>query len=600
MSYFLTRTLVPTMVHFMLRSEVEIYARGEEGLEHAEGPVWKMHHAFNRKFEKMRGGYRTALGWCLHHRARALAVYCVFVGISLGLVAIVGTDFFPTVDAGQLRLHVRAPEGTRLEETERIFGRIEESVRRNLQPGELDEILDNIGLPSGVNLAFSDTTTIGPADGDILVSLHAEHHRPTELIQRELRRALRAAYPDETFFFTAANMTNQILNFGIPAPIDIQIVGRTADANFRIAQDLVRKVSLIPGAVDVHINQEVNTPAINLDIDRSKASQAGMTQRDVANSMLISLSSSGQTAPNQWLNPLTGVNYQVAVQTPQYRVDSIDAIRRTPITSAGGGNTQLLDNLLSGVHRGVTTTLINHYNVQPVFDVYANTDQRDLGGVAADIRKVLAEARKSLPRGSALVMRGQVETMQTSFQRLGFGMLFAILLVYLLMVVNFQSWLDPFIILTALPGAFAGILWMLYATQTTLNVPSLMGAIMAIGVATANSILLVTFANDERAEGKDEIEAALSAGYTRIRPVLMTALAMIIGMLPMALAMGEGGEQNAPLGRAVIGGLILATFSTLFFVPIVYSFLRRKPPVDQDRQIEEEEHQVLFEDRSPA
>ena len=598
MSYFLTRTLVPTLVHYMLGSEVDIYARGEEGLAHAEGPIWKLHHAFNRKFEKMRGAYRTALAWCLHHRGRAVAAYCVFVGISLGLVALVGSDFFPYVDAGQLRLHVRAPEGTRLDETERVFARVEDAVRQKLAPGELDGILDNIGLPvGGVNLGYSDSATIGPADGDILVSLNADHHRPTELIQRQLRNALHAAFPDEIFFFTAANMTNQILNFGIPAPIDVQIVGRNADANFKIAQELARKISGIPGAVDVHIHQEVNTPAINLDIDRSRASQAGLTQRDVANSMLISLSSSGQTAPNQWLNPLNGVSYQVAVQTPQYRVDSIDAIRRTPVTSASGGNTQLLDNLLTGVHRGVTTTLINHYNVQPVFDVYANTDQRDLGGVATDIRRLLADTSKKLPRGSTLALRGQVETMQTSFQRLGFGMLFAILLVYLLMVVNFQSWLDPFIILTALPGAFAGILWMLYATQTTLNVPSMMGAIMAIGVATANSILLVTFANDERAEGKDQIEAALSAGYTRIRPVLMTALAMIIGMLPMAFAMGEGGEQNAPLGRAVIGGLIFATFSTLFFVPIVYSFLRRKPPVDQDRRIEEEEHELLFEDR---
>jgi multidrug efflux pump subunit AcrB len=584
----------------MLRSEVDIYAHGEEGLEHATGLIWKTHHAFNRKFEKMRGQYRTALGWCLHHRVRALVVYCVFVGLSLGLIAVVGSDFFPDVDAGQIRLHVRAPEGTRIEETERVFARVEQSIRATLRPGEVDDILDNIGLPNPVSLAFSDTATIGSADGDILVSLNKEQHRPTRLIQRELRSALHAAFPDETFFFTAANMTNQILNFGIPAPIDVQVVGRSTTANFKVAQDLARKISVIPGAVEVHIHQQVNTPAINLDIDRSKASEAGMTQRDVANSMLISLSSSGQTAPNQWLNPLNGVNYQVAVQTPQYRVDSIDAIRRTPITSAVGGNTQLLDNLLDGVHRGVTTTLISHYNVQPVFDVFANTDQRDLGGVATDVRKVIADAENTLPKGTTLVLRGQVETMQTSFRRLGFGMLFAILLVYLLMVVNFQSWLDPFIILTALPGAFAGILWMLYATQTTLNVPSLMGAIMAVGVATANSILLVTFANDERAEGKGQIEAALSAGYTRIRPVLMTALAMIIGMLPMAFAMGEGGEQNAPLGRAVIGGLIFATFSTLFFVPIVYSFLRTKAPVDQDRRIEEEEHELLFENGVPS
>jgi multidrug efflux pump subunit AcrB len=600
MSYFLTRTLVPTMVHFMLRSEVEVYARGEEGLEQAEGPIWKLHHAFNREFESMRGAYRTALAWCLHHRIRAVIVYLVFVGASLGLVAFVGSDFFPEVDSGQLRLHVRAPEGTRLEQTERIFADVEGTIRKNLQPGELEEILDNIGLPAGgVNLAFIDTATIGAADGDILISLKSEKHRPAQLIERELRRALRSAYPDESFFFTPANMTSQILDFGVPAPIDVQIVGRDASGNYRVARELSRRIALIPGAVDVHVHQEVNTPAINLDIDRSRASQAGLTQRDVANSMLISLSSSGQTAPNQWLNPLTGVSYQIAVQTPQYRVDSIDAIRRTPVTAAaGGGNTQLLDNLLAGVHRGVTTTLINHYNVQPVFDIYANTDQRDLGGVAADIRKAIDDTRKSLPRGSSVAIRGQIETMQTSFERLGLGMLFAILLVYLLMVVNFQSWLDPFIILTALPGAFAGILWMLYATQTTLNVPSLMGSIMAVGVATANSILLVTFANDERGEGKDEIEAALSAGYTRIRPVMMTALAMIIGMLPMALSMGEGGEQNAPLGRAVIGGLIFATFSTLFFVPIVYSFLRRKPPVDQDSRIEQEEHELLFRDGS--
>jgi multidrug efflux pump subunit AcrB len=344
----------------------------------------------------------------------------------------------------------------------------------------------------------------------------------------------------------------------------------------------------VAGAVDVHINQEVNTPAIDFNVDRSKADQAGLTQRDVANSMLISLSSSGQTAPNQWLNPVNGVNYNVAVQTPQNRIDSLDAIRRTPITAASGGSTQLLDNLLSGVKRTVTTTLISHYNVQPVFDVLANTDQRDLGGVAGDIRKIIDEERQHLPRATTIAIRGQVDTMQTSFRRLGFGMIFAIVLVYLLMVVNFQSWLDPFIILTALPGAFAGILWMLYATQTTLNVPSMMGSIMAVGVATANSILLVTFANDERAVGKNQIEAALSAGVTRLRPVLMTALAMIIGMLPMALSLGEGGEQNAPLGRAVIGGLILATFSTLFFVPIVYSFMRSKPPVDQDSQIEME------------
>lgn len=594
MSYFLTRTLVPTMVHYMLVSEVEIYAAGEEGLANATGIIWKTHHAFNVQFEKLRHSYRDLLSWCLHHRVIVASVYGIFVIASLFLVTIVGRDFFPYIDSGQMRLHVRAPEGTRIEETERIFAQIEDTIRKTLRKGEIETIIDDIGLPgNGINLAFGDSAAIGVSDGEILISLNQENHRPTLDIQRELREVFRKQYPDETFFFQAANITNQILNFGLPAPIDVQIAGRAADANYKIAAELQRKISTIPGAVDVHINQEIAYPALNINIDREKASQAGLTQRDVANSMLISLASSGQTAPNQWLNPLNGVNYNVAVQTPQRTLDTLDAIKKIPITSPGGGNTQLLDNLISSVKRGTTTSLISHYNVQPVFDVFANTDQRDLGGVSEDIYKAVAAVTPKLPRGTSIVVRGQVDTMNTSFTRLGLGVIFAILLVYLLMVVNFQSWLDPFIILTALPGAFAGICWMLFATQTTLNVPSLMGSIMAIGVATANSILLVTFANDERAMGFDEIEAALSAGYTRIRPVIMTALAMIIGMLPMSLGFGEGGEQNAPLGRAVIGGLLFATFSTLFFVPIVYSFLRKVPPVDLDKQLEEEKYQPV-------
>jgi multidrug efflux pump subunit AcrB len=599
MSYFLTRTLVPTMVHYMLRPEVEIYANGEEGLEHAEGPIWKTHHAFNRKFEKMRSSYRTALGWCLHHRARVATVYGLFVIASLGLFKVVGSDFFPYVDSGQLRLHVRAPEGTRIEETERVFGRVEQSIREAMKPGELTQIIDDIGLPaSGFALAWGDNATVGAADGEILISLNPEKHRPTELVQRELRNRLRREFPDETFFFQAANITNQILNFGLPAPIDVQIISRDAAAGYRIADELQHKIALVPGAVDVHVNQLVHTPQIDVQVDRSKADQAGLTQRDVANSMLISLSSSGQVAPNQWLNPVNGVTYQIAVQTPQSQIDSLDAIGRTPVTSPGGGNTQMLSNLVSGVKRTLTTSLVNHYNVQPVFDVFANTDQRDLGGVTDDIEKIIGQTK--IPKAATIVLRGQADTMKTSFTRLGYGVMFAILLVYLLMVVNFQSWLDPFIILMALPGAFAGILWMLFATQTTINVPSLMGTIMAIGVATANSILLVTFANDERKAGMNEIEAALSAGYTRIRPVMMTAIAMIIGMLPMSLGLGEGGEQNAPLGRAVIGGLIFATFSTLFFVPIVYSFLRRKAPVDHDEQIESESHEESVRKHSPV
>jgi multidrug efflux pump subunit AcrB len=599
MSYFLSRTIVPTMMHYMLRPEVDIYARGEEGLAHAKGFIWKTHHLFNIRFERMRAKYAKALGWCLHHRARVSIVYAVFVGASMLLIAAVGTDFFPTIDSGQMRLHVRGPEGLRIEETERLFGRVEAAIRETLPQGSVADILDNIGVPNGFNLAFGDSATIGTSDGEILLSLNPESNLKVVDVQRQLRGMLHARFPDATEFFQAANITNQILNFGIPAPIDVQVTGRDQAAAYKVVLDLERRLAVVPGAVDVHIRQEMNTPAIDFNVDRNKAAQVGMTQRDVANSMLISLSSSGQVAPAEWLNPVNGVTYSVAVQTPQARMDSIEALRDTPISSPGSpAQPQLLDNLLSGTRRTVTSGMLNHYNVQPVFDVYANTDRRDLGGVAKDIQKILDDTSKSVPKGLTVQLRGQVETMVSSFRRLGLGLVFAVLLVYLLMVVNFQSWLDPFIILTALPGAFAGILWMLYATQTTINVPSLMGAIMAVGVATANSILLVTFANDERMEGKDHIEAALSAGVTRIRPVLMTALAMIVGMLPMALGMGEGGEQNAPLGRAVIGGLLFATFSTLFFVPMVYSFLRRKPPINQDRQIEEEAHQILSLDGS--
>jgi CzcA family heavy metal efflux pump len=590
-SYLLSRTLVPTMVHFLLKPEVKIYAMGEENF-HGGGLIWRVHHAFNGLFENMRHSYRGALAWSLDHRGIVAGVFGLFVAGSMMLVFVVGEDFFPYVDSGQMRMHVRAPEGTRIEQTEVVFSHVEDAIRRIVPPEELTDILDNIGLPSsGINLAFSDSATIGNGDGEILISLNQEKHRPTLDYERKIRETMARDFPELVIFFQPANITNQILNFGLPAPIDVQVVGRNAAANYKIAKDLERRVKLVAGAVDVHVHQEVSYPEVRVNVDRTKANEVGLTQRDVANSLLISLSSSGQIAPNQWLNPLNGVNYQVAVQTPTYKVDSFDALSRTPITAPGGGSTQLLSNLAS-MSRGTSVAIVNHYNVQPTFDVYANTDLRDLGGVSSDIRRVIEDARKHLPRGTTIDLRGQVQTMNSSFVRLGLGMLFAILLVYLLMVVNFQSWLDPFIILMALPGALAGILWMLFVTQTTLNVPSLMGAIMSIGVATANSILLVTFANDERMEGKHALEAALSAGYTRIRPVTMTALAMIIGMLPMALGFGEGGEQNAPLGRAVIGGLTVATFTTLFFVPIVYTYLRKKAPVDQDREIEDERHEL--------
>jgi multidrug efflux pump subunit AcrB len=631
-SYLLSRTLIPNMVHFMLKPEVKLYALGAHG-ESAGGTgiVWRIHYIFNRRFEMMRSSYTGLLHWALDHRAPVLAGFGIFAAASLSLVVFTGRDFFPTVDSGQMRLHAMAPTGTRIEETEVLFSKIDEEIRHTIPAHEIDTIIDNIGIPfGGFNLAFGDISTLGTGDGDILISLKPEDHGPTADYTVKLRNRLRQKFPDVTFFFEPANITNQILNFGLPAPIDLQVVGRDP-RNYQIAESLAERISHIPGAADVHVHQVVDYPELRINVDRSKASQLGLQQRDVSNSLLISLSSSGQVAPNEWLNWSNGVSYGMAVQTPQYRMDSLAALMRTPIsapiagvlsttaTSSAGtaglsnsavgaspsqssqaygnpgvaaGGPQLLSNLAS-VTRGVGPEIINHYNVQPVFDVYANVDRRDLGSVGTAVEKIMQEFSGKLPRGTSFDLRGQVRTMETSFYRLGLGMIFAVVLVYLLMAVNFQSWLDPFIILMALPGALAGIVWMLFITQTSFSVPSLMGTIMCIGVATANSILMVVFANDERLEGLDARSAALSAGHTRIRPVLMTALAMIIGMLPMALGFGEGGEQNAPLGRAVIGGLVLATVTTLFVVPIVYSLLKKKPAVDFDRRIAEEEQEPI-------
>jgi multidrug efflux pump subunit AcrB len=632
-SYFLSRTLIPTMVHYMLKPEVKLYATGEHG-ESAGGKgfIWRVHYLFNRRFELMRASYSSLLHWCLDHRGVVLAGFSVFVLASLSLMVFIGRDFFPTVDSGQMRLHARAPSGTRLEQTEVYFSRIEDEIRQVIPTREIDTITDNIGIPNGgFNLAFGDSPTLGVSDGDILISLNKDEHGPTAEYTERLRKRLNEKFPNIVFFFEAANITNQILNFGLPAPIDVQVLGRNAAANYEIAQDIKRQVERIPGAADVHLHQVVDYPEIRVDVDRSRAGQVGLTQKDVATSVLISLTGSGQIAPTQWLDYRSGVSYFVTVQTPQRNLDSLDSVMRTPIsvlqssmntttatslagtanagnsfvsagpsqTSAAYGNPgaasggpQLLSNL-AGVSRGIAPAIVNHYNVQPVYDVYVNLDRRDLGAVGSEVQKVVDRVSQKLPAGTTVEMRGQVATMNSSFYRLGLGMAFAVVLVYLLMAVNFQSWLDPFIILMALPGAMAGIVWMLFLTQTTFSVPSLMGAIMCVGVATANSILLVVFANDQREEGMDARSAALSAGHTRIRPVIMTAGAMIIGMLPMALGFGEGGEQNAPLGRAVIGGLILATITTLFIVPLVYSMLRTKAPVDYERRIVEEEHEYL-------
>ncbi len=586
-SYLLSRTLVPTMMHFLLPSELHLYQE-ESASEREEKSnwVWRWHMRFDRQFERFRHRYKGALEWCLNNAALTLAIFAIFVGLSLPLVFIIGQDFFPYVDSGQMRLHVNPPEGLRLEDSEQYFAAVEKEIRQIIPVDETQLILDNIGLPNGgINLAFSNSSTISNSDGEILIALKPGK-RDTEKYMRLLRADLTRKFPDGTFFFTPANITNQILDFGLPAPIDLQVVGRGKN-NYAIAQELMKKVAAIPGAVDVHVHQQVTYPTMQVNVDRSKARQVGLTQQDVAQSLLISLTGTGQTAPNEWLNPANGVNYQVVVQTPQYRMSTLQDLARTPVTSPAGNTSQLLGNLAS-FQRDASPIIVDHYNIQPVFDIYADVDQRDLGGVASEIRKIMRETERNLPVGTTLELRGEVKTMRDSFLRLGIGIVFALLLVYLLMAVNFQSWLDPLIILMAIPLAFCGIVWMLFATQTTFNVPSLMGAIMTIGVATANSILMVVFANDERIAGKDRFEAALNAGFTRLRPVCMTALAMIIGMLPMALALGEGGEQNAPLGRAVIGGLLLATVGTLFIVPVIYSLLKKEAPVNFDREIDEE------------
>ncbi len=598
-SYFLSRTLVPTLVLYLLPSEAEAMGRHDHGgpARLTLGMVIRhpslFHLAFNRVFERFRLTYRSFLGWTLDHRFLTAAVMMSFALGSLALYPWIGRDFFPTVDAGQFRLHVRAPSGTRVEETERIFGAVEAVIRELVPDNERALILDNIGQTQSFTImAFLNTGTVSDADGEILVSLKPEH-RPTADHVAQLRSELPKRFPDCTFYFEPADITSQILNFGLPAPIDVQVVGVKRDANLAMAKKLSREMAKIPGIADVHVQQITDIPDLRLDVDRIMASGLGLTQQDVSGSVLVSLSSTNQVAPNFWVSPENRVNYRVAVQTPEHRINSVDTLMSTPIIKGQTGSnrtgtmgralgtpdqaTQLLGNLAT-LSRGTEAANYNHYNVQPTFDVYANVQGRDLGAVSNDVQKIVDAAKKDLPKGSTIVIRGQAESMNSSFLGLATGLVFAILLVYLLMVVNFQSWTDPFIILTALPGALAGILWILFLTQTTLSVPALMGAIMCIGVATANSILVVTFANEQRGEGLNARGAALAAGSTRLRPVLMTALAMIVGMLPMSLGLGEGGEQNAPLGRAVIGGLLVATVFTLIFVPVSYSVLRRQPP----------------------
>jgi CzcA family heavy metal efflux pump len=568
-SYLLSRTLVPTMAKYLLRGHEE-----EASLTAASrNPLVHMQVRFEKGFERFRDGYHRLLDGCLHHRRAFLVSFAVICVVSVGcIIPWLGQDFFPAVDAGQFKLHLRARTGTRIEETARLCDLIDRFIREQIPPGEIASIIDNIGLPySGINLSYSNSAPIGTSDADILVSLSKDHQDTAKYIH-DLRLKLPEEFPGVTFSFLPADIVSQILNFGLPAPIDIQVAGFNIDGNREFADKLLSRLRQIPGTVDLRIQQPFDQPYLHIDVDRTKAEEVGFTQRDVANNLLISLSGSFQTTPEFWLDPKTGVSYFIAAQTPQYRVDSLQSLENIPVTGTSGAQPQILASLAS-IHRDAGAAVVSHYDIQPLIDIYGSVQGRDLGGVAGEINKVVQDSKKELPRGSRLMIRGQIETMHSSYAGLLSGLAFSIVLVYLLIVVNFQSWLDPFIIISALPASLAGIAWFLFVTHTTVSVPALIGSIMCVGVGTANSILLVSFAREQMAEGKNALSAALEAGFTRFRPVLMTALAMIIGMVPMAVGLGEGGEQNAPLGRAVIGGLLFATVATLFFVPVFFSLL---------------------------
>jgi multidrug efflux pump subunit AcrB len=577
-SYILSRTLVPTLVMWFYR-HVEYHGHSADARRITLWlrPFAAIQSQFERSFTRFRHAYGQWLGTVLHFRLAFVALFVLFCIGSMLLVPQLGQDFFPSVDAGQFRLHLRARSGTRIEETAKLVDQVEAEIRREIPASEIAGVLDNIGIPSGgIPLTYIDNGLVGTGDADILVSLRPGHG-PTEEYVRRLRLRLNRNFPGVTFYFLPADIVSQTINFGLPAPFDIQIVGREQDKNRAVAGRLAEKLRRIPGIADVRVQQPADLPRLQFNVDRIKASTLGLTERDVANSILLSLSGSSQVQPMYWLNPKKGVQYLVNVRAPQHAMDSLTTLQAIPANAgrAEGGNLQLLANLAT-FRRTSGPPIVNHYNVMPVIDVLAGANGRDLGGVLRDIKPLIVEAEKELSRGNFIILRGQAQTMNSSFVGLGLGLLMATALIYLLLVVNFQSWLDPFIILAALPGALAGVVWGLYLSYTTLSVPALMGAIMSLGVATANSVLVVTFARNHLHEGMNPLSAAWEAGTGRLRPVLMTALAMIMGMLPMALGLGEGGEQNAPLGRAVIGGLIVATFATLFFVPAVFRLLHRR------------------------
>lgn len=578
-SYVLSRTLVPTMAMYLLEA-------GPHGHTESRNPLVRFQRAFERSFERVRANYHGLLDRLIARRRLFVPAFLLACISTFALLPWLGQDFFPSSDTGQFRLHLRAPAGTRIEETARLCDLVEQTIRREIPGHELEGILDNIGLPySGINLTYSNSGQIGPGDADILVTLN-EDHRPTAGYVKALRPVLAREFPGVTFYFLPADIVSQILNFGAPAPIDIQVDGVNLQANREVANNLLNALKQVPGATDLRIQQVFNQPKLHLDVDRTKAAENGYTQRDIAQSLLVSLSGSFQTTPTYWLDPRNGINYNLVTQTPQHQLQSISDIQNIPLGTgaprpldtarsgarATGTEGEILGNVAS-VSRTVGMSVVSHYHLHRIINIFGSVQGRDLGGVGRDIDKIVEAHSKNLPRGTRIVVRGQIETMRSSFVGLFAGLAFAIVLVYLLIVVNFQSWLDPFIIITALPAALAGIVLFLFLTNTTLSVPALMGSIMCMGVATANSILVVNFAKEELQRGLRATDAALSAGFTRFRPVLMTAAAMIIGMIPMALGMGEGGEQNAPLGRAVIGGLLCATVATLLFVPVVFSIL---------------------------
>jgi CzcA family heavy metal efflux pump len=574
-SFILSRTYVPMMAQYLLKPHVH----GEQHRP-TKNPLVLFQRGFERRFENVREVYRAVLYAALTSRKQFVISFLLVVVVSFALLPFLGSNFFPDIDSGAMALHVRGPAGLRIEQTAALFDHVERTVRRTIPPQQLRSIVDNIGLPvSGINLTYNNSGTTGPADGDILISLE-EGHEPTAQYVKRLREVLPRAYPGVTFSFLPADIISQILNFGAPAPIDIQVAGPNKVGNRAFAQELLKRVSFVPGVSDARIQQPTNYPQFSIIVDRTRADQLGITERDVTNSVVANLSGTSQVAPTFWLNPKNGVSYPIVAQAPQYLMSSLSALNNMMVTGLGG-RSQILGGIAT-IKRGVGDTVVSHYNIQPLYDLYATPQGADLGAVASKIKAVVARMKSQLPKGSTVTVRGQVQTMNTAFNGLGFGLAGAILLIYLLIVVNFHSWADAFVIVTALPAALAGIVWMLFVTRTPLSVPALTGAILCMGVATANAILVVSFARERLAHLGNSFEAAMEAGATRFRPVLMTALAMIIGMLPMALGLGDGGEQNAPLGRAVIGGLICATVATLLFVPVVFSIIHRNDKPSQD------------------